>query len=93
MASKINALLIQFMKDYVSKLIKLLIDAGKTTLSFSEGQYAIEKEYEINLVVFKIGDLMRSKIHCSEASFIRLLKTLYILEEVDANSDKKLLTG
>jgi hypothetical protein len=33
---------------------------------------------------------MRSKIHCSEASFIRLLKTMYILEEVDTNREKSL---
>jgi hypothetical protein len=31
---------------------------------------------------------MRSKLHCSEASFIRLLKTLYILEETSGKDSK-----
>jgi hypothetical protein len=74
MASKMNALLIQFMKEYVSGLIKLLVDAGKVNIEHRE-------QIHINLVVFKIGDLMRSKIHCSEASFIRLLKTLCVIDE------------
>jgi len=32
---------------------------------------------------------MRSKIHCNEATFIRLLKTLYILEETSDKENKK----
>jgi len=36
---------------------------------------------EIDLVVFRLGDLMRSKVYCTESSFISLLKTLYILDE------------
>lgn len=83
MASKMNALLIQFMKEYVSSLINILVDAGKTTLTT---EY-MDKQYEIDLVVFKIGDLMRSKIHCSETTFIRLLKTLYILDETNDNEN------
>lgn len=43
---------------------------------------------EINLVSFKIGDLMRSKIHCNQATFIRMLKTLYILDETEDKSIK-----
>jgi len=49
----------------------------------------VEKVFDINLVVFKIGDLMRSKIHCSETTFIRLLKTLYIIEETDTRGNSK----
>jgi len=36
---------------------------------------------EIDLVVFRLGDLIRSKVYCTESSFISLLKTLYILDE------------
>ena len=71
MASKINALLIHFMKNYVSELIRLLIQAGGKN---------------INLIIFRIGDLMRSKIHCSESAFICLLKTLYVLNETEDKS-------
>jgi hypothetical protein len=74
LASNINNLLIQLMKQFVSKLIHLLIEAG--TIRFGDNSI----QYEIDLVVLRLGDLMRSKVYCTESSFISLLKTLYILD-------------
>ncbi len=71
-ASKMNTLIIKFMEEYVSELINLLVEAG----SFGED----EKADYINLVSFRIGDLMRSRMHVNEASFIRVLHTLYLLD-------------
>jgi len=31
---------------------------------------------------------MRSKIHCSEAAFIRLLKSLYLLDNAEDNPNE-----
>jgi hypothetical protein len=35
----------------------------------------------INLVVFRVGDLLRSKFQCSETVFINVLNTLYLLDK------------
>jgi len=76
LASNINNLLIQLMKQLVSKLIHLLIEAGTMI-----NKYDINKvDHEIDFVVLRLGDLMRSKVYCTESSFISLLKTLYILD-------------
>lgn len=67
-----NTLIIKFMEEYVSELINLLVEAG----SFGKDEQA---DY-INLVSFRIGDLMRSRMNVNEASFIRVLHTLYLLD-------------
>jgi len=61
LASNINNLLIQLMKQFVSKLIQLLIEAG-TVLNSSD---KTKIDHEIDLVVFRLGDLMRSKVYCN----------------------------
>jgi len=38
-----NALLIQFMKEYVSSLINILVEAGKTSLTTEEDSYSMVK--------------------------------------------------
>jgi len=76
-----SALLAQVMKEYVSFLINLLVEAGKLRIE--------NESYDINLITFKIGDLMRSKIYCNEESFVCLLKTLYILDETNGKRNKK----
>lgn len=43
---------------------------------------------DINLIVFRIGDLLRSKLQCSEAQFISLLKTMYVLDESEEMQGK-----
>jgi len=60
----------------LSKLIHLLLNAGVVIDVQNEN-----KIYKIDLIVFRLGDLMRSKVYCTESSFITLLKTLYILDE------------
>jgi hypothetical protein len=80
-ASKINAILASISLKYVNILIHHLLKAGKDIESTGIGT---QKRKNINLVVFRISDLMRAKLQCSETSFITLLKTFYLLD----NSDK-----
>jgi hypothetical protein len=67
----------------VSELINLLVEAGRfeekneDTLSKGEAEY-------INLVSLRIGDLMRARMHVNEASCIRVLHTLYLLDEAES---------
>lgn len=35
----------------------------------------------INLVVFRVNDLLRSKFQCNETTFINVLNTLYCLDK------------
>ena len=37
-------------------------------------------EYNINLLTFRVGDLLRSKLQCSETSFIKVMNTLINLD-------------
>ena len=74
-----NTLIIRFMQEYLSGLIHLLIEAGK----FEEKKDQMSKgEAEfINLISFRIGDLMRARMHVNEAACIRVLHSLYLLDE------------
>ena len=62
------------MVEYLSALIHHLLKAGK--LMDNDSFIA-----NVNLLVFKVSDLMRAKFKCSESSFITILKTMYILDE------------
>ena len=42
----------------------------------------------MNLVSFRVSDLMRSKLQCSEASFISLIRTMYLLDSEEGMRDK-----
>jgi hypothetical protein len=77
-ASKINAVLTSLMVNYTSVLIHHLVKVGE------------ERNTTIlpNLVVFRVSDLLRSKLQCSESSFITLLKTLYLLDESESMKGK-----
>jgi hypothetical protein len=72
-SSKINTVLTSLMLNYTNILIHHLLRAGQQI-------YTDEKYQNINLVVFRVGDLMRSKLQCSESSFISVLKTMYLLD-------------
>ena len=74
-ASKINAILTSLMLNYVSILIHHLLRSATVVLEDERRTTA-----NINLVVFKISDIIRSKLQCSESSFISLLKTMYLLD-------------
>ena len=63
------------MVEYLSALIHHLLKAGKL---FDDYDRFIAN---VNLLVFKVSDLMRAKFKCSESSFITILKTMYILDE------------
>lgn len=69
------------MLNYLNLLIHHLLKAGT----------GIETDYgdqHINLVVFRVSDLMRSKLQCTERGFISLLKTMYLLDNSDSMRDK-----
>lgn len=69
------------MLKYLNLLIHHLLLAGKQIYTSSRWQ-------DLNLVVFRVADLMRSKYQCSEAEFISLLKTMYILDENEEMKNK-----
>jgi hypothetical protein len=72
-SSKINAVLTSLMLDYTNTLIHHLLKAGQ--------KISTDKGYQnLNLVSFRVSDLLRSKLQCSESSFISLLNTMYLLD-------------
>lgn len=58
----INAIHIQFTFRYLCILIKDLVEVGLFTRPTSDGS----EQVEVNLVSFRIGDLMRCKFECSD---------------------------
>lgn len=72
-SSKLNAILTSLMLNYTNILIHHLLKAGQK-ISTDKG------EQDINLIVFRVNDLMRSKFQCSESSFIAVLRTMYLLD-------------
>jgi hypothetical protein len=80
-ASKINAVLTYLMLNYLNLLIHHLVKAGVTISTDYSNQ-------NISLVVFRVSDLMRSKLQCTERGFISLLKTMYLLDSSDAMRGK-----
>jgi hypothetical protein len=76
-SSKINVVLASLMLNYTNLLIHHLLRAGRQILT--------DKYYQnINVIVFRVSDLMRSKFQCSESGFIAMLKTMYLLESRDS---------
>ena len=80
-SSKINALITSLMVRYTSLLIHHLLKAG-------EEMWTSKGFKNINLIVFRVSDLLRAKLQCSESSFINLLKTLYLLDNAEAMEGK-----
>lgn len=56
-------------RKYLCLLIDHLIKAGQSNFNI------------VNLIVFRVGDLLRSKFQCSETTFINVLNTLYLLDK------------
>lgn len=80
-ASKINAVLTSYMLTYTNTLIHHLLKAGQQISTN-------ENDRNVNLVVFRVSDLLRAKLQCSENSFISLLETLYLLDNDDRMKGK-----
>ena len=80
-SSKINAVLTSLMINYTNILIHHLLKAGQQVWTKKNTQ-------NINLVVFRVGDLLRAKYQCSESTFLDLLKTVYILDNDDSMRQK-----
>ncbi len=62
------------MLTYTNILIYHLLKAGERV------RITNDMEKNINLVVFRVSDLLRAKLQCNESSFISLLKTMYLLD-------------
>jgi hypothetical protein len=73
-SSKINAVLTSLMLNYTNALIHHLLKAGEAIKTDPQNPH------HINLVSFRVSDLMRSKLQCSESSLISLLNTMYMLD-------------
>ncbi len=69
------------MLNYLNLLIHHLVKAGVTISTDYSNQ-------NISLVVFRVSDLMRSKLQCTERGFISLLKTMYLLDSSDSMRGK-----
>jgi hypothetical protein len=80
-SSKINAVLTSLMLKYTSILIHHLLKAGREILTS-------KREQNINLIVFRVSDILRAKFQCSENSFISLLKTVYLLDSNESMRKK-----
>ena len=72
-SSKINAVLTSLMLSYTNILIHHILNAGRGILA---ADYITK---DINLISFRVSDIMRSKLQCTENGFISLLKTMYLL--------------
>lgn len=62
------------MLNYINILIDHLLKAGRYLETVKE------EIVNINLVVFRVSDLMRAKLQCNETTFINILKTVYLLD-------------
>ena len=83
-SSKINAVLASLILNYTNILIHHLVKAGTDIWTTSYGG----SNRTIDLVSFKVSDIMRSKLQCSESGFINLLRTIYMLDNSHAMRDK-----
>ena len=80
-SSKINAVLTSLMVSYTNILIHHLLNAGRGIVTTGGLQ-------DINLISFRVSDIMRSKLQCTENGFTSLLKTMYLLDESPSMKDK-----
>ena len=69
------------MRRYLCVLIHHILKAGSDIWTGSSKQ-------NINLVVFRVNDLLRSKFQCNETTFINILNTLYLLDQSVEMRDK-----
>jgi hypothetical protein len=81
-SSKMNAVLTSLMLKYTNALIYHLLKAGEAI------QTDPHNIHHINLVSFRVSDLMRSKLQCSESSLISLLNTMYLMDNSETMHGK-----
>ena len=73
------------MLNYTNILIHHLLKAGENIMTAT---VASKQYHNINLILFRVSDLMRSKYQCSESDFISVLKSMYILDDSDLMINK-----
>ena len=72
-----------FLLKYINILIHSLLKAGQGIMTDTH------KIENLNLVIFRVSDLMRSKLHCKDISTFRsVLNTLYELDNSPYMSGK-----
>ena len=76
MAAKLNETSSHYIFKYLNKLIHLLLSVPFKAANevYAERDKIVLQS--VNLVTFKIGDLLRAKCSCPEPDFIKLLKCL-----------------
>ena len=76
-----NAVLSSLMLNYINILIHHLLKAGQLITINNQ-------TFNLNLVIFRVNDMLRSKIQCSQTTFVSILKTMYLLDNNDMLQDK-----
>ena len=75
-SAKLNEIASQYIFKYLNKLIHALLTIPRVAAEAASSDR--EKTFigSVNLVTFKIGDMMRCKCSCSEHEFIKILKAI-----------------
>ena len=70
-----NAMLTEFTHKYLCILIYHLLEAGA---EINDHGFNLQ---HVNMVSFRVCDLLRSKFECTESSFISIINTLNLLDD------------
>jgi hypothetical protein len=74
-AAKLNEIASQYIFKYINKLIHVLLKIPKVAAQSAGSDREKAVLESVDLVTFKIGDMMRCKCACSEQEFINILKS------------------
>jgi hypothetical protein len=75
-AAKLNEIGSQYVFKYLNKLIHALLTIPRKAAQFACSDRERTVIESVNLVTFKIGDMLRCKCDCSEQEFLKILKTV-----------------
>lgn len=82
-AAKLNEIASQYVFKYVNRLIHSLMNIPIIAAEEAESDREKALLLSVDLVTFKIGDMMRCKCACSEHEFIKILM---VLESLHSNA-------
>ena len=92
-AGKLGSIVAQYTFRYLNQLIHTLLRLPiQAAEKIYENQFCIQKNKdmaqfhrssikEVNLVTFKVGDLLRAKYSCHQYEFVSILNLLYTIEQ------------
>ena len=69
-----NEVASQYIFKYLNKLIHSLLNISKLAAEQAENDWERVVIESVDLITFKIGDMMRCKCACSEEDFIKILR-------------------